>query len=64
QVCPCHPLVLRFLNVKAKKTLSLDLAIVAVDWGYGRRHNWLSDYHLAARDEKTGEYIPDYGKDF
>jgi hypothetical protein len=24
---------------------------VAADWGYGRRKGWLSDYHLAVRDE-------------
>jgi len=36
---------------------TLDLVIVAADWGYGRRHEWLSDYYLAARDEKTGEFL-------
>jgi len=30
---------------------------VAAEWGYGRRHNWLSDYYLAARDAETGEYV-------
>lgn len=36
---------------KIKPVLShLDLVIVAVEYGYGRRHNWLSDYYLAARD--------------
>lgn len=40
---------------KIKKVISLDLVIIAADWGYGRRRNWLSNYHLAARDERTGE---------
>ncbi len=41
---------------KIKRILEpLDLVIVAAEWGYGRRHNWLSDYYLAARDAETGE---------
>ncbi|MEM1514886.1 MAG: hypothetical protein QXT26_02985 [Thermoproteota archaeon] len=36
---------------KVKETLPpLDLVIVAAEYGYGRRHGWLSDYYLAARD--------------
>jgi len=43
---------------KIKRTLeSLDLVIVAAEWGYGRRHNWLSDYYLAARDMETGKFM-------
>jgi DNA ligase-1 len=42
--------------LKLKHVFSLDLVIVAADWGYGRRHGWLSNYHLAARDADTGEY--------
>ncbi|MBS7634224.1 ATP-dependent DNA ligase [Candidatus Bathyarchaeota archaeon] len=30
----------------------LDLVIVAAEYGYGRRHNWLSDYYLAAKGSK------------
>ncbi len=42
---------------KIKKTLEpLDLVIVGAEWGYGRRHSWLSDYYLAARDIKTGKF--------
>ncbi len=37
--------------------MSLDLVIVAADWGYGRRHGWLSNYHLAAIDRESGEYV-------
>jgi DNA ligase 1 len=50
--------------LKVKPVLeSLDLVITAAEWGYGRRHNWLSDYYLAARDAKTGEFL-DLGKTF
>jgi DNA ligase-1 len=43
---------------KIKRTLeSLDLVIVAAEWGYGRRHNWLSNYYLAARDAETGQFV-------
>ncbi len=41
----------------------LDLVIVAAEYGYGRRHDWLSDYHLAARDAETGEFL-ELGKTF
>jgi DNA ligase-1 len=43
--------------LKLKPAITLDLVIVAADWGYGRRHGWLSNYHLAARDEATGEFM-------
>ncbi len=43
--------------LKLKHVLSLDLVIVAADWGYGRRHGWLSNYHLAARDTRSGDYL-------
>jgi len=43
---------------KIKQILDpLDLVIVAAEWGYGRRHNWLSDYYLAAREVNTGEFM-------
>lgn len=42
--------------LKFKHVLSLDLVIVAAEWGYGRRHGWLSNYHLAARDAESGDY--------
>jgi DNA ligase-1 len=44
--------------LKIKPVLEpLDLVIVAAEYGYGRRHNWLSDYYLAARDAETGEFL-------
>jgi DNA ligase-1 len=50
--------------LKIKPVLeSLDLVIVAAEYGYGRRHEWLSDYYLAARDAETGEYVT-VGKTF
>jgi DNA ligase-1 len=49
--------------LKIKRSVTLDLVIVAADWGYGRRHGWLSNYHLAARDEATGRLEP-VGKTF
>ena len=43
---------------KIKESLEpLDLVIVAAEYGYGRRHNWLSDYYLAARDIESGEFL-------
>jgi DNA ligase-1 len=41
----------------------LDLVITAAEYGYGRRHGWLSDYYLAARDETSGEFLK-IGKTF
>jgi DNA ligase-1 len=50
--------------LKIKPVLEpLDLVIVAAEYGYGRRHEWLSDYYLAVRDEKTGEFLT-VGKTF
>ena len=49
--------------LKVKPSEELDLVIVAADWGYGRRTGWLSNYHLAARDEETGEFMT-VGKTF
>jgi DNA ligase-1 len=36
--------------LKLKPAETMDLVIVAADWGSGRRRGWLSNYHLAARD--------------
>jgi DNA ligase-1 len=36
--------------LKLKPAETVDLVIVAADWGSGRRRGWLSNYHLAARD--------------
>ena len=42
---------------KIKPVETLDVVIVAADWGSGRRKGWLSNYHLAVRDDQTGEYF-------
>ena len=33
------------------------MVIIAGEWGHGRRQGWLSNYHLAVRDEESGEYL-------
>lgn len=44
--------------LKIKPVLEpLDLVIVAAEYGYGRRHKWLSDYYLAAQDIEKGEFV-------
>jgi DNA ligase 1 len=42
---------------KIKPADRLDVVIVAAEWGSGRRVGWLSNYHLAVRDEETGEFL-------
>ncbi len=49
--------------LKIKQVKTLDLVIVAADWGYGRRQGWLSNYHLAARKDDTYEFL-EIGKTF
>lgn len=41
---------------KIKPADLLDMAIVAAEWGSGRREGWLSNYWLAVRDEATGAF--------
>jgi DNA ligase-1 len=45
------------LWLKVKKAIALDLVIIGAEWGYGRRHNWLSDYHLACWDKERKELL-------
>lgn len=42
---------------KIKPADKLDVVIVAAEWGSGRRVGWLSNYHLAVRDEDSGEFL-------
>jgi DNA ligase-1 len=42
--------------VKVKPVHTLDLVVLAVEWGSGRRQGWLSNIHLGARDH-TGELV-------
>lgn len=43
--------------VKVKPRHTFDLVVTAVEWGHGRRQGWLSNLHLAARDEESGELV-------
>jgi DNA ligase-1 len=43
--------------LKVKRTHTLDLLVLAAEWGHGRRHRWLSNLHLGARDPATGEFV-------
>ena len=40
--------------VKVKPVHTLDLVVLAVEWGSGRRRGWLSNIHLGARDPAAG----------
>ena len=42
--------------IKVKPAHTLDLVVVAVEWGSGRRLGWLSNLHLAARDPERGGF--------
>ena len=35
--------------LKIKRAHTLDLVVLAAEWGHGRRHGWLSNLHLGAR---------------
>jgi ATP-dependent DNA ligase len=39
---------------KIKKANTLDLVVLAAEWGHGRRQGWLSNLHLGARDPNGG----------
>jgi DNA ligase 1 len=43
--------------LKVKPVHTLDLVVLAVEWGHGRRKGWLSNLHLGARDPETGGYV-------
>jgi len=43
--------------VKVKPRHTLDLVVLAVEWGSGRRTGWLSNLHLGARDPRTGGFV-------
>ncbi len=42
---------------KVKPVRTLDLVVLAAEWGHGRRRGWLSNLHLGARDPDTGEFV-------
>ncbi len=39
---------------KVKPVRTLDLVVLAAEWGHGRRQGWLSNLHLGARDAEGG----------
>ena len=43
--------------LKVKRAHTLDLVVIAAEWGHGRRKGWLSNLHLAARDPTTGGFV-------
>ncbi|MDQ1696474.1 MAG: ligase 1 [Frankiaceae bacterium] len=43
--------------LKVKPVHTLDLVVLAVEWGHGRRRGWLSNLHLGARDPASGEFV-------
>jgi DNA ligase-1 len=43
--------------LKVKQARTLDLVILAVEWGSGRRKGWLSNLHLGARDSERGGFV-------
>ena len=43
--------------LKVKRAHTLDLVVLAAEWGHGRRRGWLSNLHLGARDSATGAFV-------
>ncbi len=43
--------------VKVKRAQTLDLVVLAAEWGHGRRQGRLSNLHLGARDPSGGGFV-------
>ncbi len=43
--------------LKLKPADTLDLVVLAAEWGHGRRKGWLSNLHLGARDPEHGGFV-------
>ena len=43
--------------LKLKRANTLDLVVLAAEWGNGRRQGWLSNLHLGARDPESGGFV-------
>lgn len=43
--------------LKIKRAHTLDLVVLAAEWGHGRRRGWLSNLHLGARDPATDGFV-------
>ncbi len=43
--------------LKVKRAQTLDLVVLAAEWGHGRRKGRLSNLHLSARDPLAGRFV-------
>jgi DNA ligase 1 len=43
--------------LKVKRAHTLDLVVLAAEWGHGRRRGRLSNLHLGARDTESGTFV-------
>jgi DNA ligase-1 len=43
--------------LKLKRAHTLDLVVLAAEWGHGRRRGFLSNLHLGARDPASGSFV-------
>jgi DNA ligase-1 len=50
--------------LKVKPVHTLDLVILAAEWGHGRRRGWLSNLHLGARHDTVPGAFVMLGKTF
>ncbi len=43
--------------IKVKPRITLDLVVLAAEWGHGRRQGWLSNLHLGARADDGSGFV-------
>ena len=43
--------------LKVKNARTLDLVVLAAEWGHGRRRGWLSNLHLGAREPESAGWV-------
>lgn len=43
--------------LKVKQAHTLDLVVLAAEWGHGRRRGWLSNLHLGVRDPESSHFV-------
>jgi DNA ligase-1 len=43
--------------IKVKPRITLDLVVLAAEWGHGRRQGWLSNLHLGARADDGKGFV-------
>jgi DNA ligase-1 len=54
---PYEPGARSAMWLKVKRVHTLDLVVLAAEWGHGRRKGWLSNLHLGAIDPTSGEFV-------